>query len=318
MEKKERYKYFRVPISLLRGLADNTKETLLNCAYYGVYSLTETKKVTNKEERTFIEQFIYSYYNDPDSLTLKLDEKMEEAIDEGMFHVDEDHKGFAAGEGRRLNVDSEVHDLERIFEDDKEFQDMVLKFGKARAAFRFYEMKKDFSYIFDWAPEMEKTIPDNSPMVMIPQIKLNEFLSDDTKTEFDLMTFATYLAIRSILGTKTNCRTTKEMILARAFGFRNMDELRLNPPTLFEKYSKRYWIDKLLAEVSETWGIHVYSTNDGLRGMYVGHGISADDFGYYVAERMKAKDPKHRKKVMNKRIREKIEKLKNDDLNDLA
>ncbi len=319
MEKKDRYKYFRVPISMLRGLADDTKETLLNCAYYGVYSLTETKKVTSKEERTFVEQFIYSYYNEFDSLTMELAEKMEQYIDEGMFHADDDHKGFRAGKGRKLNVDSEIHQLERIFEDDKEFKDMVINFGKARDAYQFYEMKDDFKEIFDWA--MEKQIPANSPMVMIPQKKLKEFYAEE-KTELEIMTFAIYLAIHSILGKKKFCRTTKEMILARAFGFRNMEELRENPPALFEKYSKRYWIDKLLAEVSgDTWGIHVYSTNEGLRGLYVGAGfhadleISRDMFVQKVAERIKANDAKHRNKLMRQEIKDRVQKLKNDDLN---
>lgn len=304
---------------MLRGLADDTKETLLNCAYYGVYSLTETKKVTNKEERTFIEQFVYSYYNEPDTLTMELDEKMEQYIDEGMFHADADHKGFRAGKGRKLNIDSEIHELERIFEDDQEFRDMVIKFGKAKDAYQFYGMSEDFKDIFEWA--RKKQIPPNSPMVMISQKKLKEFYAEE-KTELEKMTFAVYLAIHSILGKKKYCRTTKEMILARAFGFRNMEELRENPPALFEKYSKRYWIDKLLAEVSgDTWGIHVYSTNEGLRGLYVGAGfhadleISRDMFVQKVAEKIKANDAKHRNKLMRQEIKDRVQKLKNDDLN---
>ena len=42
---------------------------------YGVFSLTQTKKVTTKEERTFVKQFVYAYYNEPDSLTMELAEK---------------------------------------------------------------------------------------------------------------------------------------------------------------------------------------------------------------------------------------------------
>ncbi len=164
-------------------------------------------------------------------------------------------------------------------------------------------------------------MPANSPMVMIPQKKLKEFYAEE-KTELEIMTFAVYLAIHSILGKKKYCRTTKEMILARAFGFRNMEELMKNPPALFEKYSKRYWIDKLLAEVSgDTWGIHVYSTNEGLRGLYVGAGfhadleISRDMFVQKVAERIKANDAKHRNKLMRQEIKDRVQKLKNDDLN---
>lgn len=318
---EDKQKYFFVPIQLLRGLHTDKKKTLRDCAMYGVFSLTQTKKVTTKEERTFIEQFVYAYYNEPDTMTMELAEKMEQYIDEGMFHADADHKGFAAGKGRKLNVDSEIHELERIFEDDQEFRDMVVMFGKAKDAFQFYGMKKDFRDIFTWA--MEKNIPPKSPMVMIPQKKLKEFFAEE-KTELEIMTFAVYLAIRSILGTTKFCRTTKEMILARAFGFRNMEELRENPPALFEKYSKRYWIDKLLAGVSgDTWGIHVYSTNEGLRGLYVGAGlhtdleISRDMFVQKVAERIKANDAKHRNKLMRQEIKDRVQKLKNDDLNDL-
>ena len=226
---EDNQKYFFVPIQLLRGLHTDKKKTLRDCAMYGVFSLTQTKKVTTKEERTFVKQFVYAYYNEPDSLTMELAEKMEQYIDEGMFHADADHKGFAAGKGRKLNVDSEIHELERIFEDDQEFRDMVVMFGKAKDAFQFYGMKKDFRDIFTWA--MEKNIPPKSPMVMIGQDKLREFLEDDTKTEFEIMTFAIYLAIRSLLGTDKMKFTTKDMILARAFGFRNIKELKKTHPT---------------------------------------------------------------------------------------
>lgn len=309
--KKDKYKYFRVPVNLLQGLTESKKETLLNCAYYGVYSLTETKKVTEKDEQVFIEQFVYGYYNAPDTLTAELMEKIDEYIEKGMFTPDLDHNGFTTSGSKKLNIDSEMYELDRIFYRDAEFKNMAVDFGKLKDAFNFYGIDLDFCKL-DWIKKME--IPDNSPMLMIPQIKLNEFLSDDAKTEFDLMTFAIYLAIRSILGKKTYCRTTKEMILARAFGFRNMAELNQNPPTLYAKYSKRYWIDKLLAEVRE-WNIHIYSTNEGLRGMYIGNGaeISEDYFLDMIAKKQFSKDAKSKNQSMKKRLAEKIEKLKNEE-----
>lgn len=308
---KEKYKYFRVPVNLLQGLAESKKETLLNCAYYGVFSLTQTKKVTEKDEQVFIEQFVYAYYNTPDTLTAELMEKMDEYTENGMFTPDFDHKGFTASGKRKLNVNNEICELDRIFYNDAEFKDLVIEYGKLKDAFNFYGIKLDVG-ILDWIQEMD--IPDNSPMLMIPQQKLNEFLSDDTKTELDVMTFATYLAIRSILGKKTYCRTTKEMILARAFGFRNMAELNQNPPALYAKYSKRYWIDKLLTEVRE-WNIHLYSTNEGLRGVYIGNGaeISEDYFLDMIAKKQFLKDTKTKNQSMKKRLAERIEELKNEE-----
>ena len=310
---EDNQKYFFVPIQLLRGLHTDKKKTLRDCAMYGVFSLTQTKKVTTKEERTFIEQFVYAYYNEPDTMTMELAEKMEQYIDEGMFHADADHKGFAAGKGRKLNVDSEIHELERIFEDDQEFRDMVVMFGKAKDAFQFYGMKKDFRDIFTWA--MEKNIPPKSPMVMIGQDKLREFLEDDTKTEFEIMTFAIYLAIRSLLGTDKMKFTTKDMILARAFGFRNIKELKKNPPDLYEKYSKRYWMDKCLGEIRGGWNIITYSSNrDGLHGIYIGNGfhITNKDLMRAIEKKRKAKDNKSPNAEM-RRLRDEVRKELNYD-----
>ena len=240
---------------------------------------------------------------------------MEQYIDEGMFHADADHKGFAAGKGRKLNVDSEIHELERIFEDDKEFKNMVIKFGKARDAYQFYGMKKGFKDIFDWAMETEKNIPPKSPMVMIGQDKLREFFEDDTKTEFEIMTFAIYLAIRSILGTDKMKFTTKDMILARAFGFRNIKELKKNPPDLYEKYSKRYWMDKCLGEIRGGWNIITYSSNrDGLHGIYIGNGfhITNKDLMRAIEKKRKAKDTKSHNAEM-RRLRDEVRKELNYD-----
>lgn len=312
---EDNQKYFFVPIQMLRGLHTDKKKTLRDCAMYGVFSLTQTKKVTTKEERTFIEQFVYAYYNEPDTMTMELAEKMEQYIDEGMFHADADHKGFAAGKGRKLNVDSEIHELERIFEDDQEFRDMVVMFGKAKDAFQFYGMKKDFRDIFMWGMEMEKQIPPKSPMVMIGQDKLREFFEDDTKTEFEIMTFAIYLAIRSILGTDKMKFTTKDMILARAFGFRNIKELKKNPPDLYEKYSKRYWMDKCLGEIRGGWNIITYSSNrDGLHGIYIGNGfhITNKDLMRAIEKKRKAKDTKSHNAEM-RRLRDEVRKELNYD-----
>jgi len=94
---EDKQKYFFVPIQLLRGLADDPRETLLKCAYYGVLFINWDKEGDKQRRRTFVKQFVYAYYNEPDSLTMELAEKMEEAIDEGMFHADADHKDSGRG-----------------------------------------------------------------------------------------------------------------------------------------------------------------------------------------------------------------------------
>lgn len=307
---EDKQKYFFVPIQLLRGLHTEKRKTLRDCAMYGVYTLTQTKKVTSKEERTFIEQFIYSYYNENSSLPDELREKMEEYIDNGMFNPDNDRKGFKPGKGRKMDVCNEAAELETIFSTDEDLYDMVIGFGKLRDACNFYGMKKDLKQIYQWAMETERQIPPKSPMVMIGQDKLREFFEDDTKTEFEIMTFAIYLAIRSILGTDKMKFTTKDMILARAFGFRNIKEMKKNPPDLYEKYSKRYWIDKVLGEIRGGWNIITYSSNrDGLHGIYVANGfhLTKKDLMWRIEKKRKAKDPKSHNAEM-KRLRDEVRK----------
>jgi hypothetical protein len=145
---------------------------------------------------------------------------------------------------------------------------------------------------------------------MIGQDKLREFLEDDTKTEFEVMTFAVYLAIRSILGEDKMKFTTKDMILARAFGFRNIKEMKENMPPLYEKYGNRYWIDKCLGEIRAGWNIITYSSNrDGLHGLYIANGLhlTKKDLMRAIEKKRKAKDPKSHNAEM-KRLRDEVRK----------
>ena len=305
---EDKQKYFFVPIQLLRGLHADKKKTLRNIAMYGVYSFTETNKMTEKGEYIFIDQFIYSYYNENSSLPDELREKMEEYIDNGMFNPYNDRNGFKPGKGRKMDVCNEAAELETIFSTDEDLYDMVIGFGKFRDACNFYGMKKDFKKIYDWAMETERQIPPKSPMVMIGQDKLREFFEDETKTEFEVMTFAVYLAIRSILGEDKMKFTTKDMILARAFGFRNIKEMKENMPPLYEKYSNRYWIDKCLGEIRAGWNIITYSSNrDGLHGLYIANGLhlTKKDLMRAIEKKRKAKDPKSHNAEM-KRLRDEV------------
>lgn len=107
--------------------------------------------------------------------------------------------------------------------------------------------------------------------------KLIDF-RDSEKSDYELRQFAFYMGIRSILGIKPHVKTNKEMIVARAFGYRNTAEFKNDLKSRYfdrekraymEKYSKRYHVDKILLELQFSWHTLIYARN--MRGMIIGN-----------------------------------------------
>ena len=113
--------------------------------------------------------------------------------------------------------------------------------------------------------------------------KLLEFQKG--KTEFELMVFCFYCAIRSIIGTDAYyySKTKKgepDFWFVRAFGYSSKEDFK-NPlpeqgPTSKEKelrikYSKRHWFDKVKLALQNDWYLVYVSTNKHIkmRGYYV-------------------------------------------------
>jgi hypothetical protein len=133
--------------------------------------------------------------------------------------------------------------------------------------------------------------PSNSPIVGIEKEMYFDFYKND-KSDFDCSCLAAFLAIRSILGKKTDCKTNKQMIHARMFGYASIKDVpdRLTPEEA--KYGKRWHMDKILLELQINWHLKIYSGHkkDRLRGMYVSFDL----------ELPKLIEIAHKSKYMNK------------------
>ena len=91
------------------------------------------------------------------------------------------------------------------------------------------------------------------------------------KTEFELMVFCFYCAIRSMIGTKTFWKGTDDFWIARAFGYSTLEDYQNAKPTQGEKdmrakYSKRYWLDRIKKVLQNDWFLIYYSNH--VRGYY--------------------------------------------------
>ena len=108
------------------------------------------------------------------------------------------------------------------------------------------------------------------------------------KTEFEIAAFCAYCATKSILGTKTFCKTNKFLIHARMFGHNSVSTMRNNQSkTKFqEKYFKRYNFDKLIKELQHNWGMNMISNR--CRGFYISYEIGLDELAV-ISEKAKQK-----------------------------
>ncbi len=114
----------------------------------------------------------------------------------------------------------------------------------------------------------------------------------ENKTEFELMVFSFYCAIRSMVGTSPYWKGTDDNWIARAFGYSNFKEYQDANPTQIEKdlrakYSKRYWLDKIKLTLQNDWHLIYVSTNKYMkvRGFYVSMKMSYEQLVLIAKEK---------------------------------
>lgn len=298
-------KYFLVPVFLLQELTSNKEKALNGMIDFGIYSLSKKIKFNGDVDDELHEgarQLMYCYYRKPELIPKQTRLNLELYIDTEKVGIDEDFNGF---DGTEFDPEYELEGLIEVANTDPIFYYQIIDFGKLKSTYNLLNINGDMNAAYKNAEEIEKIMGEKEPMVMINRDHAFNF-RDNEKSEFELMTFAVYLGLRSILGKKSYCKTTKQMILARAFGFRNHTELMKNKPELYDKYSKRYWIDKLLAEIETgNWNIVTYSNR--MRGLYIGYSkkISLEELIVKVeSKRSKnsAADLKKKKKLIRNKV----------------
>lgn len=260
-------RYLQFPLCMLRNLLTDRKKTIDDIIDFGIYHFSKSVKYDLSE---VARQMMYCYYRKQGDLTNDLRRMIQRYIDSENIYFDEDYNGFA---GSEFNPVLELEQILRLFENDNNFKEKAIEFYQIRQACSrdLLNITCDFDNCLRRGKEIERTIPEGEPYPSINKSLFFDF-RDHEKTEFDLMQFACYIAIRSILGEKPYCRTNKEMILCRAFGYKSNKHLpaTMHPDIkeLFDKYNKRYHIDRILQSLELNWNILIYSHN--IRGLYIG------------------------------------------------
>lgn len=120
------------------------------------------------------------------------------------------------------------------------------------------------------ARAIEKVIAKNEPYCMINRNLVFEF-RDKEKTESEIAQLAMFIAMRSILGQKLHCKTNKQLIVSRMFGYKDAKHagtcMNIAIREFIRKYLNRYHFDKIKEELELNWHIVTYSNH--IRGLYI-------------------------------------------------
>jgi len=281
MEKKQEYLF--VPIMLLRDLITQPKDTLDDILVSGIYGRSKTLEFNfdgdeEREERYLLSQFAYAYANERDTMPESLICEFKDLDDFDFFN----HKGF-----KHKEAVEKIYDILDDNDSNDEIKDGAIAFSRIRESLRRYELtdylnSKDVNlsidYILERGKELNDSTPLKMPMVMIKTDKAIEF-RDNPKTERELVKFAVYLSMCSILGKKAFGFTNRQMIFARAFGFKDMNELKLTPPDKYNEYKGVKKQKNILEEVETEWYMFFGSGNgrDGIRGTYIGDAVKMNE-----------------------------------------
>ncbi len=265
--KEERY--LQAPLSLLRDFFGNPAEVLNKVIRIGIYKYADRYSNYQEYGENIAKQLMYGFYRDKNFKT-KIHHKIQQYADRDLIDLDTDYNGFS---GETFNPEWELEGLCKILDSDKELRNYAINYHGIKMACSDLNLNisvPNIDRIIKDASDILKSTPEDEPWVMISKARAFDY-RDHKKTDFELAQFAAHIAIKSIIGVKPLGKTNKRHITARMFGYASVKHLpakmseKIQP--FFNKYSTRYWMDKVLQMLELYWGVKIYSHS--MRGFYV-------------------------------------------------
>lgn len=125
------------------------------------------------------------------------------------------------------------------------------------------------------------SIPTNSPKTSITTEIIFDYYQN-SKTEFEIITFIAFAALRSILQRQGYCKADNQYLIGRMAG-NNKKGLPISGSVW--KYNNRYQLDKIKLELQLKWGLKLYAKHT--RGFYFSFTMSLKDLIEHAEERRK-------------------------------
>ncbi len=179
------------------------------------------------------------------------------------------------------------------------------KADKMMAAGKFLGITYNaFTARYDDGSKLFNSIPPKPPMTSINKNMLFDF-RDNSKTEFEIICFFAFIAIRSILQTKSYVKMDNQYLFTRMAGWRSVNN-EIPFPTHLLKYLNRYQIDKIFNEL-QTWGLKYYARHT--RGYYVSFDLTFEELVTKAEEKRKSYLAKKKKQEQSEIINRVLAKI---------
>ncbi|WP_374950156.1 hypothetical protein [Mucilaginibacter sp.] len=244
-------KYIPFPLYLISGLPGNLNEIF----DYGIGKFA--KMVEFSDLITVYRQVLYAYYrgNLPESLLNKINFLAEEEF----FIPDEDYNGFT-GEGDEFNPATGIDEFSEAGERDEDFRQACIDYWQMQQAMKILNLSGgDIDTMMASAARTQRAIDEwekkgGRDVTVMMSISMMFQYYQRSKSPYEIDLLRAFLSIKSILGNKELVATTKDYILTRMTGARKKELLpqMLKKPgikAVYETYTKRYQMDKLLSEL---------------------------------------------------------------------
>lgn len=142
-----------------------------------------------------------------------------------------------------------------------------------RDALKFFEVTQGCS-VSSAIKNAKKVLYDLPTVYPVTGLEIDRYFDyyKKEKSEFEICCLGGFLGCKSIIGAKPLCKTNKNLIHARMFGYSTVKDLPEKLTPLQEKYKIRWHMDKLLMELQENWFLKVFSNHQ--RGMYISFDLS--------------------------------------------
>lgn len=254
-------KYFQFPLCLLQNVLSNSESGigLIIC-----FSVINRAKKTNYSMHDVSRQLMYDYYRNLDVMEDVLQKKFKKYIKQDEIILDEDYNGFV-GIDNTFNPETNIKELQVIFRKDKEFEEFAIFHYQITCAAKLLNVQLgDIDNTIDRYEEALKQINHhqakfgNDPMPGITTDLLWDVKGKKNNEEVELLCALT--AIRSIIGQRSYSPTYKNVILMRMIGAKskkaleeclNAENPNKNLKIVYEKYSNRYHMDKMIEKLRE-------------------------------------------------------------------
>ena len=154
-----------------------------------------------------------------------------------------------------------------------------------------------------------ESIPENSPKTSISVSMIFDFYKNE-KSEFEIVTFLAFAAIRSIIQKQAYTKITNDYLIGRMSGNKGKGD-SINP--LLAKYTSRYQLDKIKQELENNWGLKLYGNKT--RGYYVSFKLDIKSLIYQAERRRKKNKQRKLQQEKKKAIEEIKRKFEADGMN---